>query len=52
MRSRRRQYRSSQNSEKAGMKIIGVYDKSAEEYEDEIREISDLYVTRLKDIFF
>lgn len=39
-------------AKKAGMKIIGVYDKSAEEYEDEIREISDLYVTRLKDIFF
>lgn len=37
-------------AKKAGMKIIGVYDKSSEEYTPAIKEISDEYITDFSEL--
>lgn len=37
-------YNADKTASLAGMKVCGVYDKSSEEYTDEIKSVSDYYI--------
>lgn len=44
-------YNADKTAKSAGMKVCGVYDKTSEEYEKEIREVSDCYIYNFKELF-
>ena len=35
---------------KAGMNVCGVYDKSSEEYAEDIKEVTDYYIFNFKEL--
>ena len=43
-------YNADKTAKSAGMKVCGVYDKSSEEYTDEIKSVSDFYIYNFNEL--